>query len=352
MRGRIITAVILLAMLAVLLGGCVTPSEATSTTSAQPASGKVEVYVTDAPPDEEITAVLLTVSGLEIHLADAEQEQEQSASDNVGQKQEQERDQEGEGEWINIAVSGNMATFDLLEVKDIEEFFGGAEVAAGKYTQLRLVVEKAEVALDGGEPQEARVPGGEVKIVQPFDVAAGETTAILLDFDAERSVNVTGAGQIQVRPVVKLSILHEGASAEKKGQDKKGNDGNQAGDKGGKVVSLEVSYDDFQAGNHISREVTVGTGDRLKVTLGSNATTGYQWSENAEIEDTAVLEQLNHKSVAPGGKGKKAVGAAGMEEWTFRVLQEGTTTISMDYGQPWEGGEKGAWTFTLTVSAD
>jgi len=43
------------------------------------------------------------------------------------------------------------------------------------------------------------------------------------------------------------------------------------------------------------------------------------------------------------------VGAPGKEVWTFKALKKGTTKIAMEYSQPWEGGEKGGWTFNLTV---
>ena len=43
------------------------------------------------------------------------------------------------------------------------------------------------------------------------------------------------------------------------------------------------------------------------------------------------------------------VGAGGVENWTFKALAKGETTISMEYSRPWEGGEKAAQTFELTV---
>ena len=50
----------------------------------------------------------------------------------------------------------------------------------------------------------------ELKIVHPFNVIPGEITALVLDFDAERMVTVTGAGEIIVKPVVKLSVKQKG----------------------------------------------------------------------------------------------------------------------------------------------
>ncbi len=105
----------------------------------------------------------------------------------------------------SIIVEGKN-TFDLLKVKGIEELLGESKVAAGKYTQVRLVVEKAEVGLNGGQPEPATVPSGALKLVHPFNVTDGETTAILLDFDAEKSVNITGNGKIMVKPVIKLIV--------------------------------------------------------------------------------------------------------------------------------------------------
>jgi inhibitor of cysteine peptidase len=117
-----------------------------------------------------------------------------------------------------------------------------------------------------------------------------------------------------------------------------------------KQASVEVSIDGFMNVNAISREVEVAKGGTVTVILGSNQTTGFQWSEQAQINNTAILEQTSHKYVNPeAGSGTQTVGAAGKEEWTFRALQSGTTTVAMEYSRPWEGGEKGVWAFTLTV---
>ena len=110
-------------------------------------------------------------------------------------------------------------------------------------------------------------------------------------------------------------------------------------------ISVDVSCDDFAASQNITDEVEIGVGDSLKVTLCSNPTTGFAWSE-AQISDEAVLEQTNHEFVAPE---EDLVGAPGKDVWTFKALEQGATNVSMEYGQPWEGGEKASWTFVLTV---
>ena len=113
-------------------------------------------------------------------------------------------------------------------------------------------------------------------------------------------------------------------------------------------ASLEVSCDDFYKQHHITEEIQVYAGDSFTVTLCSNPTTGFQWSETVQISDQTVLQQTEHSFLPPEAKGVE--GAPGKEVWTFKALRKETATISMEYSRPWEGGEKGEWTFVLTVT--
>ena len=117
-------------------------------------------------------------------------------------------------------------------------------------------------------------------------------------------------------------------------------------------VSVDVSYDDFMRQQHFSQEVKVAVDGSLTLTLYSNPTEGRQWSE-AEISDQSVLREVDHKFVAPEYKGDRPPppGTPGQEVWTFKALKKGTSTISMEYTHPWEGGEKEPMlTFVLTVT--
>ena len=51
-----------------------------------------------------------------------------------------------------------------------------------------------------------------------------------------------------------------------------------------------------------------------------------------------MLKQTDHE-YRPA-ENKKIVGSAGKEVWTFKALNEGMTNVSLDYSQPWDGGEK------------
>jgi len=115
--------------------------------------------------------------------------------------------------------------------------------------------------------------------------------------------------------------------------------------------TVEVACEDFSESKHVTRQVEVKVGEVLTVSLCSNRTTGFQWSEAARISDKAALRQTGHEFIEPGeenGDGP-VVGAPGEERWTFEALRKGTSEVFVEYSRPWEGGEKGEWTFTLTV---
>jgi inhibitor of cysteine peptidase len=115
-----------------------------------------------------------------------------------------------------------------------------------------------------------------------------------------------------------------------------------------------VSCDEFASANHTSRELAVEAGDLLMVTLCSNPTTGFSWSETANISDTSILEQVSHEYIPPQSGQSSQVGASGKEVWVFRALKEdlNPNTIYMEYSRPWQGGEQAVWTFELTVTVE
>ena len=103
----------------------------------------------------------------------------------------------------------------------------------------------------------------------------------------------------------------------------------------------QVSVDESSSG----KQVEIAVGGSLTVTLESNATTGYSW-ELKEIGDTNILQKTDNKYVAPTSG---LMGAGGKEVWNFKALKAGKTTLSMEYSQPWAGGQKDAKSFNLTV---
>jgi len=111
--------------------------------------------------------------------------------------------------------------------------------------------------------------------------------------------------------------------------------------------SVEISCDEFNESNHRSGEFEVEVGDKIRVELCSNPTTGFQWDYEMTIEN--VLKEEDHDFEEPEGD---VTGAAGIEIWTFEAVETGTTEVQMGYSQPWEGGLKSEWTYNMTVTVE
>lgn len=158
--------------------------------------GTVQVSMTDAPACYK--QVVVTVEKVRV----------QSSSD-AG---------ESENAWKDIELASGPVQVDLLTLTNgrLQEL-GQTTVEAGRYTQLRLVLADNPasgdpanyVVTNDGETKPLKTPSGQqsgLKIKGDFRVDADETTPVLLDFDACKSVVVAGnSGQYILKPVVRLS---------------------------------------------------------------------------------------------------------------------------------------------------
>jgi hypothetical protein len=103
-----------------------------------------------------------------------------------------------DGQWVTI--SNQPQTVNLLDWNNGNVLLlGQAEVQAGTYTQIRLQIASAEVVWNGNRFDMTVPSGGTsgLKLNTKFEVVAGSTYDIVLDFDAERSVVTTG---LQLNP--------------------------------------------------------------------------------------------------------------------------------------------------------
>jgi hypothetical protein len=202
----------ILAVAATLLAGCALPGSPTPGPSTQPANsgpstGTLTVFVTDAP-SYTVTSVVVHFSEVWVHKAS--------------------EGEDGEGEWIQLNITGGMlenGSFDLAELRDVGETaeLAAADLVAGKYTQLRVIMDEVagvQVGYDENpnqEPVNAKLPSGELKFVRSFTVEQDGSTDIVLDFDLQKSVVFTGSKKninVIVKPVVKLSVSEKGKPTE------------------------------------------------------------------------------------------------------------------------------------------
>ena len=87
------------------------------------------------------------------------------------------------------------------------------QVAAGKYSWLRLHVSAVPgisdsyVTLFDGNTPELNIPSGSqtgLKINTPFTLVADEDNSMTIDFDLRKSLVLTGSGQYELRPTLRL----------------------------------------------------------------------------------------------------------------------------------------------------
>ena len=110
--------------------------------------------------------------------------------------------------------------------------------------------------------------------------------------------------------------------------------------------SDEITCDDFSEKHHQSGDFEVEVGDKIRLELCSNMTTGFRWTY--EITNESVLKFEDYDYLEP--KDDNLVGAAGTDIWTFEAVNEGTTEVLLEYSQWWLGGIKAEWTYTMTVT--
>ncbi len=82
-------------------------------------------------------------------------------------------------------------------------------LAAGNYTQVRLLLTENNTVVVDGESHELVIPSGTtsgLKLNHPFTIAEGVTYAATLDFDAERSIHMTGNGTYRMNPVIRIVV--------------------------------------------------------------------------------------------------------------------------------------------------
>lgn len=103
---------------------------------------------------------------------------------------------------------------------NVFNLLGEGQLLAGHYTQLRVMVESADLyrspTPEGGPacapaidpPAEhigsVEIPSGEVRLNRQFTIPEGGATTILLDFDGDRSVTALGDGRFRMTPVITI----------------------------------------------------------------------------------------------------------------------------------------------------
>ena len=116
--------------------------------------------------------------------------------------------------WTDITLNP-ARKIDLLSLNNgVLDNLGQTPLAAGHYTQLRLVLDPNtavglanSVVPTGGFETALVTPSAVqsgIKLVNQFDVASGQRVDLLLDFDACKSIVKRGNGTYALKPVIKV----------------------------------------------------------------------------------------------------------------------------------------------------
>lgn len=135
----------------------------------------------------------------------------------------------GNNSWFSVSTPNLPKTFNLYDLTNgVREEIGIADLAVGSYTQMRLMIGTspddginilseahpyANYVIDSdGNYQELKIPSGVqsgYKIVHGFTISAEQTTELILDFLADKSVVVGGNGDWHIQPTVKVGNTEE-----------------------------------------------------------------------------------------------------------------------------------------------
>jgi hypothetical protein len=180
-------------IVAVALSAAACGSNSTSSpTSPSTAAATLNVVLKDSP-FTDAKALLVTFTTVSVHVTG--------------------------GDFVALPfVSGAPSrTCDLKKLTSAQDVLGTGPMAAGHYTQIRLVVSTATLYFDNassgspcastiaapaGGSAPVDVPSGDLRLNREFDVTSTAATTILLDFDGDQSVKQTGNGGYMMTPVV------------------------------------------------------------------------------------------------------------------------------------------------------
>lgn len=153
-------------------------------------NARIEVWLTDAPGDFQ--EVNIDIQGVEIH-----------SSENDNDKG-----------WQPLDVSARV--YNLLELTNgTETFLGDLELPGGKLSQIRLKLGDENTVKIDDEIFDLNTPSAQqsgLKVQIHKVLAEGITYKVVLDFDAAKSVVVTGKGAYSLKPVIRaLTEAQDGA---------------------------------------------------------------------------------------------------------------------------------------------
>ena len=176
--------VISLALVMAFISGCTNTDTSTNPSVDPTLEGKsnLKVYLVDSPA--ALDSVIIFVKRVEVHKADSDS----TAS------------------WY--VINDSLRSFDLLELRNgTSAVLGDSILEPGHYTQIRLILDDGCYVVDNGVRYNLTVPSGlqtGIKLNHEFTLEANNLYELVLDFNLEKSIHVTGNGKYMMKPVIRV----------------------------------------------------------------------------------------------------------------------------------------------------
>jgi predicted secreted protein len=93
-----------------------------------------------------------------------------------------------------------------------------------------------------------------------------------------------------------------------------------------------------QSANWVTK---VGVGEPVEIQLKTQGGTGFSWFPTSSASKVKALPPLKSSRMLPGG--------TEVQRFLFKSKRKGTYIVGFSYGQPWNGGTKGAKSRAFTI---
>lgn len=173
-----------LSVLSIIIGFFFFVSCSDQSTNVEPVdqNGRLKMYLVDSP--SSMDSVIICVTRVEVH---------KSGSDSTS------------GWFI---INDSTRYFDLLLLTNgASAVLGDTSLSPGQYTQIRLFIGAGSYVIDQGVKHDLEVPSGSqsgLKLIHQFTIESGKLYELLLDFNVDKSIVITGNGRYKLKPTIRV----------------------------------------------------------------------------------------------------------------------------------------------------